>query len=91
MRSPLSYRDVLRALRAHDARFDTRPGKGSERVLSHPVIRGRPAHVCLPHHGDGHEIGVGLLARIERSFQLPRGFFDRRHKARSTPSGLAPR
>jgi hypothetical protein len=80
MRKPLTYRDLLRLLRAHDSRFDIRPGKGSERVL---CLQGRPVTCCLPHHGDGHTIGVGLLTRIERAFKLPRGFFDRRDKRKA--------
>src|SRR5690606_16295073 len=72
MTKTMIYREVERALRAHDPRFCFERAKGSEIKLSHPDFR---EIVCLPHHGDGDIIGSGLLARIGRAFELPRDLF----------------
>lgn len=83
MAKPLAFRDLRRALLAHDSRFEFRQGKGSEMVLSHPDFR---PSCSLPHHGDGDTVGIRDLLKIERAFGLPRGFFDPRHHERKAPA-----
>ena len=73
------YRDVIRDLVEHDARFQvlSRRGKGSHRMIYHPDINGRPASYPLKYHGDDTELGPGYLLDLIRRFNLPRDFFGR--------------
>ncbi len=72
--APLKYRDLVKRLRKHDPRFEVweNRAKGSERMLYHPDIGGRPQSFPLKCHGDSTEIRIGMLRAIMRRFQLPR-------------------
>jgi predicted RNA binding protein YcfA (HicA-like mRNA interferase family) len=74
---PLSYRDVVKILKAHDPRFEffVNRGKGSERMIYHPDVNGRPASHPVKHHGDGTELRQGVLSSLIRRFALPRNIF----------------
>jgi hypothetical protein len=78
MPRPKKYRDVVKALRKHDQRFEVWAdrGKGSERMIYHPDIEGRPESFPVKCHGEGTELRIGVLAGIIRRFKLPKGFFD---------------
>jgi hypothetical protein len=72
-----SFRDVVKILRAHDARFQfwaTR-GKGSERMFYHPDINGRPASHPVKCHGEGTPLNQKTLSSLIRRFALPRDIF----------------
>jgi hypothetical protein len=77
MPSPQKYREVVRTLRAHDKRFQflERRGKGSERMIYHPDINGRPESFPVKCHGEGTELRPGVLSGIIRRFSLPRDIF----------------
>lgn len=78
MPKSLKYREVVRALKEFDTRFEVfaNRGKGSERILFHPDINGRQESIPIKHHGDGTDIYVGSLKAIIRRFGLPHDFFD---------------
>lgn len=65
----------MRALRAYDPRFvlfEDR-GKGSERIIYHPDIDGRPESIPVKCHGMNTEIRKDAVSDIIRRFKLPRG------------------
>lgn len=68
------YRELVRALRRHDSRFEIykNRGKGSERMLYHPDVGGRPASYPLKCHGENTTIHRGHIAAIRRRFKLPK-------------------
>ena len=74
MPRPRAYRDLIRALRDYDSRFEVyeRRGKGSHRMLYHPDVDGKPASFPLKYHGDKTELRRGTLSAIVRRFNLPR-------------------
>lgn len=78
MPKPHKFRELRKKLRKHDNNFEflTRRGKGSERVISHDDINGRPEFIPIKCHGEGTEIGKGMLQAIIRRFNLPSDFFD---------------
>jgi hypothetical protein len=78
MARPHKYREVLKKLRTHDKRFQEwkRRGKGSERILFHPDIKGRKESYPIKCHGEGTEIRVGSLIALINRFDLPTDFFD---------------
>jgi predicted RNA binding protein YcfA (HicA-like mRNA interferase family) len=67
---------VLSRLRAHDPRFRTltNRAKGSERMIYHPDINGRPESYPMTFH-KGRDIGKGMLKAIIRRFNLPPRIF----------------
>jgi hypothetical protein len=69
-----TFRELIRVLRDHDARFEVlvSRGKGSERMLFHPDVNGRSESYPLKCHGEGDEIRRGHIAAIERRFDLPK-------------------
>lgn len=78
MPRPQKYREVIKKLRTRDEKFEilANRGKGSERIIFHPDINGRPESFPIKCHGEGTEIRVGILTALIRRFDLPRGFFD---------------
>lgn len=68
-----SYRELVKVLRAHDNRFQVHKnrGKGSERMLYHPDIGGRPASYPLKCHSESDPIRPGHIPAIRRRFKLP--------------------
>ena len=77
MPKPKTYRDVVRILKDHDSRFEfgTNRSKGSERMIYHPDINGRPESYPVKCHGEGTELRKGVLASLIRRFALPRDIF----------------
>ena len=72
MAKSYSYRELIKVLRAHDKRFEVykNRGKGSERMLYHPDIGGRPASYPLKCHRESDTIRSGHIAAIRRRFRL---------------------
>ena len=77
MAKTYTYRQPLRKLRDHDPQFEehVRRGKGSERMIYHPNVNGRPESYPLTCHSEGDDIRPGHLGAIRRRFRLPRNFF----------------
>ena len=75
MPKPYRFNRLRRELRKYDKRFEfwENRGKGSERMLYHPDIDGRPESFPLKCHGEGTEIGRGAIRGIIRRFKLPKG------------------
>jgi predicted RNA binding protein YcfA (HicA-like mRNA interferase family) len=75
MGRPRKYREVVKILRKHDSRFEfwEDRGKGSERIIYHPDINGRPASIPVKCHGEGTELRKGIISAIIRRFNLPDG------------------
>jgi hypothetical protein len=69
------YRELVKALRSHDPRFEffENRGKGSERMIFHPDIDGRPESFPVKCHGEGTELRKGVISGIIRRFKLPDG------------------
>jgi hypothetical protein len=78
MPKPHPYSEVIRKLRKHDPRFVVwkNRAKGSERMIYHPDIGGRPKSYPLKCHGANTEIEKGHLKAIIRRFNLPADFFN---------------
>lgn len=70
----LTADDAMRALRKADPlfQFHSRRGKGSHRLIHHPV---KKASFPIPYH-KGRSLGKGFLLALIRRFDLPRDFFD---------------
>ena len=77
MAKAYTFRELIKKLRKHDSRFEVylNRGKGSERMLFHPDIGGRPESYPLKCHGEGDEVRRGHLAAIRRRFRLQPDFF----------------
>ena len=77
-RKQYKYRELLKKLRDHDGRFEERPDrcKGSERLLYHPDVTGKPRSYVMTCHSEGHNIRAGHLSAIIRRFELPSDFFN---------------
>jgi len=75
MGRPRKYREVVKILRDYDPRFEfwEKRGKGSERIIYHPDINGRPASIPVKCHGEGTELRKGIISAIIRRFNLPDG------------------
>lgn len=67
-----TFRTLSRVLKKHDKRFEfwERRGKGSERMIYHPDINGRPESFPIKCHGENTEIRKGTLGEIKRRFNL---------------------
>ncbi len=78
MPRPKRFREVIAALKSHDARFEVwvNRGKGSERIIYHPDVSGRSESFPVKCHGEGTELRAGVLSGIIRRFKLPRNVFD---------------
>ncbi len=72
-----TFRELIKKLRKYDPGFEVyvNRGKGSERMLYHPDINGRPESYPLKCHGEGDAVRKGHLSAIRRRFQLPSDFF----------------
>lgn len=73
MPKPYKFRELIRALRKHDPKFEAYTGKGSERVIYHPDINGRAESIPVKCHGEGTELGPGVISDVVRRFRLPQG------------------
>ena len=74
MPKPYKYRQLVRALRDYDRRFEfsRTKGKGSERMIYHTDIDGRPQSFPVKCHGENTELRKGVVSAIIRRFNLPR-------------------
>ena len=74
MAKPHKYRELVKLLRKHDPRFEffERRGKGSERMIYHPDIEGRPVSHPVKCHGDNQELRKGVISSLIRRFKLPK-------------------
>ncbi|MCP4664366.1 MAG: type II toxin-antitoxin system HicA family toxin [bacterium] len=74
MPKPYKYLELERLLRQYDERFEfwIRRGKGSERIIYHPDVNGRPESFPIKFHGKGTELRKGVISAIVRRFNLPR-------------------
>lgn len=74
MAKPYTFRDLIKALKGYDKRFEvfTHRGKGSERIIYHPDINGRPESFPVKYHGPGTELRKGVISAIIRRFDLPK-------------------
>jgi predicted RNA binding protein YcfA (HicA-like mRNA interferase family) len=73
---PKRPEEVFRLLRRHDPRFElfSDRGKGSERMIYHPDVDGRPQSFPMTFHR-GRDVRPGMLSAIIRRFNLPKRFF----------------
>jgi len=68
------FRELVRALKSYDSRFEfwEKRGKGSERMIYHPDINGRPESFPVRCHGENTELRKGVISGIIRRFNLPK-------------------
>jgi hypothetical protein len=68
------FRELVAALRKHDPRFEIwkQRGKGSERMIYHPDVDGRPQSHPIKCHNENDDVRRGVVASIVRRFNLPR-------------------
>jgi hypothetical protein len=73
MPKPYKFRELAQALKKYDARFEffDNRGKGSERMIYHPDINGRPESFPVKCHGENTELRKGVISAIIRRFSLP--------------------
>ena len=67
------YRELLARLKKHDKRFVEYldRGKGSERIIYHPDIKGRAESFPIKCHGEGKDVRPGVVSAIKRRFDIP--------------------
>lgn len=78
MAKTIAYRELVKKLKEHDARFrelDNR-GKGSHRMIFHPDINGKKASYPLPYHGSKTDLHHAYVKAIIKRFHLPKELFD---------------
>ena len=75
MPRPYKFRELKKRLRKYDKQFEVWKGrgKGSERMIYHPDIDGRPESFPVKYHGAGQELRRGVISAIIRRFKLPDG------------------
>ena len=75
MPKPYKFRELVRVLRQYDSRFEIwqSRGKGSERMIYHPDINGRPESFPVKCHGENTELRKGVISGVIRRFNLPKG------------------
>lgn len=73
MARPYKFRELVKKLRKHDRRFKVfvNRGKGSERIIYHPDVKGRPESHPVKCHGGNTELRKGVISSIIRRFDLP--------------------
>ena len=73
MAKTYNYRELRKKLQSYDNRFEfwSNRGKGSERMIFHPDINGRPESYPIKYHGENTEIRKGHISAIKRRFKLP--------------------
>jgi hypothetical protein len=75
MANPHKFRELVKILRKYDPRFEfwENRAKGSERMIYHPDVNGRPESFPVKCHGENTELSVGVISAIIRRFDLPKG------------------
>ncbi len=68
---------MSRILRKHDKRFEffTARGKGSDRMIYHPDIDGRPTSFPIKCHNEGDDLKAYVVPDIIKRFKLPKDLF----------------
>ena len=84
-RRVLTCRELIKLLKDYDNRFVifTKRGKGSERMIYHPDVKGSARSYPLPCHGEGATVRKGHLVAIRRRFELPALLFDNPKRSRT--------
>lgn len=74
MAKPYKFRKLIKKLKKYDRRFEVyeNRGKGSERIIYHPDVNGRPESHPVKYHGANTELRKGVISSIIRRFDLPR-------------------
>ena len=77
MPSVVKFRELQKLLLKHDPRFEfwKARGKGSERIIYHPDVDGRPESHPVKCHGRNQELRQGVISSIIRRFKLPKSLF----------------
>lgn len=72
-RKVYKYRELLKALRKYDKRFQEHKerGKGSHRFIYHPDVNGREESYPVPCHNEGDDVNPAYVKVIARRFNLP--------------------
>ncbi len=69
----LTYRELRQKLKKHGIVELTKRGKGSERIFYQESTKKFIPVTC---HGEGKQLGIGLLKAIIRKFDLPEDFLN---------------
>ena len=70
----LTYRELKKRLKRHGIiELSPSRGSGSERIFYQESTKSFHSVTC---HGEGQQIGIGLLKSIVRRFNLPKDFLD---------------
>jgi len=67
---PLQYRILRKKLRKFGVTEDKSRGKGSERILSHPNINGKPKIFTVKCHGEGAELSRNIVRAAREKFNI---------------------
>lgn len=67
---PLKYRVLRSKLRNFGVKEDKSRGKGSERILYHPNINGKPKIFTLKCHGEGTELDRNVIKAAREKFNI---------------------
>ena len=73
MPKPHKYRELARILKAYDSDFEffKNRAKGSERMIYHPNINGKPESFPIKYHGKNTEVYKGVISDLIKRFDLP--------------------
>lgn len=69
----LTYRELKKKLKDYGIEELTKRGKGSERIFFQSATKKFIPVTC---HGEGKQLGIGLLKAVMRKFDLPDDFLD---------------
>jgi predicted RNA binding protein YcfA (HicA-like mRNA interferase family) len=72
---PLRYRELYKKLRKFGVIEKSGRGKGSERILYHPDINGRPKFTVVKCHGEGVELSKQVVRIVRDTFNISKKQF----------------
>lgn len=74
MPKPHKFQKLVKILKKYDSDFEffVNRGKGSERMIYHPNINGRPESFPVKYHGKNTEISKGAISDLMKRFDLPK-------------------
>jgi predicted RNA binding protein YcfA (HicA-like mRNA interferase family) len=67
---PLKCRELCKKLRKFGVQEFRKRGKGSERMLHHPNINGRPVWYPIKCHGEGDELSKHIVRAARERFNI---------------------
>ncbi|MEE9191654.1 MAG: hypothetical protein V3U04_03440 [Candidatus Aerophobetes bacterium] len=67
---PLKYRELRKKLGKFGVQEFRKRGKGSERMLHHPNINGRPVWYPMKCHGEGDELSKHIVRAARERFNI---------------------